>query len=125
MAPPPQLHRADVGLSPRGGEFLYLRDSEDGRFFLSGFECLGACDMAPMASIDDRYYGPLDRNSTLTAIEQLLLDEEVLPDKALQPLRYAGFSRGDNALSSWVYQLKLRHHRRRVSHTGENIVGKG
>ena len=26
-----------------------------------GFECLGACDLAPMASIDERYYGPLDR----------------------------------------------------------------
>ena len=25
-----------------------------------GFECLGACDIAPMASIDERYYGPLD-----------------------------------------------------------------
>ena len=25
------------------------------------FECLGACDMAPMASVDGRYVGPLDR----------------------------------------------------------------
>ena len=32
----------------------------DGEFFVSGFECLGACDMAPMASIDERYYGPLE-----------------------------------------------------------------
>jgi NADH:ubiquinone oxidoreductase subunit E len=24
------------------------------------FECLGACDMAPMASVDGRYIGPLD-----------------------------------------------------------------
>ena len=24
------------------------------------FECLGACDMAPMASVDGRYVGPLD-----------------------------------------------------------------
>ena len=34
--------------------------SADGEFFVSGFECLGACDIAPMASIDERYYGPLD-----------------------------------------------------------------
>ncbi|MEJ7715594.1 MAG: NAD(P)H-dependent oxidoreductase subunit E [Thermoleophilaceae bacterium] len=27
---------------------------------LREFECLGACDMAPMASIDGRYVGPLD-----------------------------------------------------------------
>ena len=26
---------------------------------LREFECLGACDMAPMASIDGRYVGPL------------------------------------------------------------------
>jgi NADH:ubiquinone oxidoreductase subunit E len=26
------------------------------------FECLGACDMAPMASIDNRYVGPLDES---------------------------------------------------------------
>ena len=35
--------------------------SEDGKVFVRGFECLGACDIAPMASIDERYYGPLDR----------------------------------------------------------------
>ena len=34
--------------------------SADGEFFVKGFECLGACDIAPMASIDERYYGPLD-----------------------------------------------------------------
>ena len=28
--------------------------------FVSGFECLGACDLAPMASIDERYFGPLE-----------------------------------------------------------------
>ena len=26
------------------------------------FECLGACDMAPMASVDGRYVGPLEAN---------------------------------------------------------------
>ncbi len=35
--------------------------SADGEFFVKGFECLGACDLAPMASMDERYYGPLDR----------------------------------------------------------------
>ena len=27
---------------------------------IRAFECLGACDMAPMASVDGRYIGPLD-----------------------------------------------------------------
>ena len=31
------------------------------RALRQGFECLGACDIAPMASIDERYYGPLER----------------------------------------------------------------
>jgi NADH-quinone oxidoreductase subunit E len=70
-------------------------NSDDGRFFLSGFECLGACDIAPMASIDDRYYGPLDEKSVYTAIEQLLLDEDVLPDKALAKRKLRGGPEGE------------------------------
>src|SRR5688572_25498714 len=30
--------------------------SEDGEFYIKAFECLGACDIAPMASIDEQYY---------------------------------------------------------------------
>jgi NADH-quinone oxidoreductase subunit E len=51
--------------------------------FVTGFECLGACDIAPMASIDQRYYGPLTEAEAATAIEQLTAGEEVLPAKAL------------------------------------------
>jgi NADH-quinone oxidoreductase subunit E len=45
--------------------------SADGEFFVKGFECLGACDLAPMASIDARYYGPLDAADALAAVEAL------------------------------------------------------
>ena len=63
------------------------RDDED--FFVTGFECLGACDIAPMASIDERYFGPLEAAEAETAIEQLRAGAEVLPEKALEkrPLR--------------------------------------
>jgi NADH-quinone oxidoreductase subunit E len=57
--------------------------SADGEFFVKGFECLGACDLAPMASIDDRYYGPLDPADAAAAIEALRAGEELLPGKAL------------------------------------------
>jgi NADH-quinone oxidoreductase subunit E len=57
--------------------------SADGEFFVKGFECLGACDIAPMASIDQRYYGPLDAADALAAIEALRDGDEPLPDKAL------------------------------------------
>ncbi len=48
-----------------------------------GFECLGACDIAPMASVDGVYVGPL----TLDDVPQLLDDvrsgRDVLPEKQL------------------------------------------
>ena len=64
--------------------------SADGELFLKGFECMGACDLAPMASIDDRYYGPLGPEDARTAVEQLRADAEVLPDKALAKRPAAG-----------------------------------
>jgi len=51
--------------------------------FVTGFECLGACDIAPMASIDERYFGPLEVGDAETAIEQLKAGQDVLPEKAL------------------------------------------
>jgi len=64
--------------------------SEDGELFISGFECLGACDIAPMASIDERYYGPLDADDTATVVGQLRSGADPLPDKALAKRRAAG-----------------------------------
>jgi NADH-quinone oxidoreductase subunit E len=72
----------------RGGDELLdafraaAEDDED--FFVTGFECLGACDIAPMASIDERYFGPLEEAEARTAIAQLRAGEEVLPEKALE-----------------------------------------
>jgi NADH-quinone oxidoreductase subunit E len=64
--------------------------SEDGKVFVRGFECLGACDLAPMASIDERYYGPLEPGDAADAVEQLRSRKPVLPDKALQEREAAG-----------------------------------
>jgi NADH:ubiquinone oxidoreductase subunit E len=64
--------------------------SEDGEVYLRGFECLGACDIAPMASIDERYYGPLTVEDARTVVEQLRAGGEVLPDKALSKRPTAG-----------------------------------
>jgi NADH-quinone oxidoreductase subunit E len=59
-------------------------------FFVTGFECLGACDIAPMASIDQRYFGPLEAAEAGRAIEQLKAGEDVLPDKTLAARPLAG-----------------------------------
>ena len=61
-----------------------------GMFTLLEFECLGACDRAPMAAIDQRYYGPLEAAEAGVAIEQLRAGAEVLPEKALAKRPLAG-----------------------------------
>lgn len=66
--------------------------SDDGEFYVTPAECLGACDIAPMASIDGRYFGPLEPGDANDAVQQLLSDAEVLPDKALQKRGAAGGS---------------------------------
>jgi NADH:ubiquinone oxidoreductase subunit E len=72
----------------RGGDELLdaFRAAAEGDndVFVTGFECLGACDIAPMASIDERYFGPLEAAEAKTAIEQLRDGADVLPEKALE-----------------------------------------
>jgi len=79
----------------RGGDrlldaFKEAAGDDNANFFVTGFECLGACDIAPMASIDQRYYGPLEAAEAGVAIEQLRAGDEVLPAKALARRGLAG-----------------------------------
>lgn len=79
----------------RGGDrllkaFQAAAGGREDEVFVSGFECLGACDIAPMASIDERYFGPLETGEAQTAIDQLLAGEDVLPEKALERRPLAG-----------------------------------
>jgi NADH-quinone oxidoreductase subunit E len=53
------------------------------------FECLGACDMAPMASVDGRYVGPLSTADASEFVRQVKSGETVLPGRGLAD---AGFS---------------------------------
>lgn len=55
------------------------QSTEDGRFFLREFECLGACCNAPMMWIDDHYYEDLDYDKAKTIIEQLKNNETPQP----------------------------------------------
>jgi len=77
----------------RGGDELldaFKAAAEGEDVFVSGFECLGACDIAPMASINERYFGPLGGDEAALAIEQLRSGAEVLPEKALAKRPLAG-----------------------------------
>ncbi len=52
------------------------------------FECLGACDMAPMASIDGRYVGPLDISDAPELVSAVKAKRTVLPGRGLEDSDY-------------------------------------
>ena len=52
------------------------------------FECLGACDMAPMASVDGRYVGPLDPGDAKEIVAAIKEDRTVLPGRGLEDADY-------------------------------------
>jgi len=45
------------------------------------WECLGACDMAPMASIDGRFVGPLDASDAPEIVEPIQEGRQPLPGR--------------------------------------------
>jgi NADH-quinone oxidoreductase subunit E len=47
------------------------------------FECLGACDMAPMASIDGRYVGPIDEGEAGELVTALKEGRQPFPGRGL------------------------------------------
>jgi NADH-quinone oxidoreductase subunit E len=56
---------------------------------LRHFECLGACDMAPMASVDGRYVGPLDESDAPELVRALKEGDEVLRGRGLPDPEFA------------------------------------
>jgi NADH:ubiquinone oxidoreductase subunit E len=48
------------------------------------FECLGACDIAPMASIDGEFVGPLIEEDAAKIVEDILAGRPVLESKQLR-----------------------------------------
>ena len=50
---------------------------------MRSFECLGACDIAPMASVDGVYVGPLTPADVPQLLEDVRAGRPVLPDKQL------------------------------------------
>jgi NADH:ubiquinone oxidoreductase subunit E len=50
---------------------------------IRGFECLGACDMAPMASVDNRYIGPIDPSEAPEVIAALKEGRTPLPGRGV------------------------------------------
>jgi NADH-quinone oxidoreductase subunit E len=77
----------NISCSLRGADELLAafreHAGEDEEFNIRAFECLGACDIAPMASVNGVYVGPIARDEVPEVIAALREGREVLPDKQL------------------------------------------
>jgi NADH-quinone oxidoreductase subunit E len=68
-----------------------VAETADGKalFNVRAFECLGACDIAPMASVDGVYVGPLTIEDVPALLEDVRAERPVLPEKQLARKRVA------------------------------------
>jgi NADH:ubiquinone oxidoreductase subunit E len=55
----------------------------DPQFNVRGFECLGACEIGPMASVDGVYVGPLEPEDCRTIVDDVKAGRPVLEDRQL------------------------------------------
>jgi NADH-quinone oxidoreductase subunit E len=78
----------NISCSLRGADELFAAFHEhagdDAEFNLRAFECLGACDLAPMASINGDYVGPIAPDEVPDVLEAVRRGEEPLPDRQLK-----------------------------------------
>jgi NADH-quinone oxidoreductase subunit E len=77
----------NISCSLRGADALYeavrAAAADDAAFNVRSFECLGACDIAPMASVDGVYVGPLELADVPGLLEDARAGRPVLPHKQL------------------------------------------
>jgi NADH-quinone oxidoreductase subunit E len=84
----------NISCSLRGADRIYaaMLDAagNDPDFHVKSFECLGACDIAPMASVDGEYVGPLEESDCARIVEDVKAGRPVLRDKQLRRMKTAG-----------------------------------
>jgi NADH:ubiquinone oxidoreductase subunit E len=78
----------NISCSLRGADRIYdaMVDvaGDDPAFNVRSFECLGACDIAPMASVDGEYVGPLVTEDCARIVDDVRAGRPVLADKQLR-----------------------------------------
>jgi NADH:ubiquinone oxidoreductase subunit E len=83
----------NISCSLRGADALYAAIEEaagdDPEINLRSFECLGACDIAPMVSVDQVYYGPLGPGDAERLVDDLQAGRDPIPELALALRRCA------------------------------------
>ena len=77
----------NISCSLRGADALYdaiaAAAGDDPALSVRSFECLGACEMAPMISVDGTYIGPLETSDVDTLIDDVRSGRPVLEAKQL------------------------------------------
>jgi NADH:ubiquinone oxidoreductase subunit E len=77
----------NISCSLCGADEIYAEiqavTGEDPQFNVRAFECLGACEIAPMASVDGVYVGPLTKEDCRTLAEDVKAGRPVLESKQL------------------------------------------
>ncbi len=77
----------NISCSLRGADALHAAVCEaagdDPEFNVRSFECLGACDIAPMASVDGVFVGPLAPEDVPRLLKDIRAGGPVLADKQL------------------------------------------
>jgi NADH:ubiquinone oxidoreductase subunit E len=65
-------------------EAMIAATAGDADFHVRAFECLGACDIGPMASVNGEYVGPLDLEDPARIVEDVRAGRPVLEHKQLR-----------------------------------------
>jgi NADH-quinone oxidoreductase subunit E len=77
----------NISCSLRGADALYARVQEatagDPDFNVRRFECLGACDIAPMVSVDGTYVGPIELDEVDELLDDVRNGRPPLPSKQI------------------------------------------
>lgn len=77
----------NISCSLRGGDELLARLQEElagaDDVNLRAFECLGACDLAPMCSVEGTYVGPIADEEVAVLAGQIRRGEDPLPERQL------------------------------------------
>jgi len=84
----------NISCSLRGADAVHdaiqAAAGEDPAFNVRAFECLGACDIAPMASVDGVYVGPLEPADAARIVADVRAGRPVLEAKQLRHRPAAG-----------------------------------
>ena len=92
----------NISCSLRGADALLHQFEQEsaGRedeFHVRGFECLGACDIAPMVSIDGLFIGPINTNEVAGILDAVAegRTHEIFPERQIDNMAIADPGAGD------------------------------